>query len=46
MFDHYVFGTQAVVAEHIPAHRHGVLGKLSAADVARLRAYLAERLRK
>jgi hypothetical protein len=46
MFDHYVFGTQAIVTEHIPAHRHGLLGKLSAADVARLRAYLAERLRK
>jgi hypothetical protein len=46
MFDHYVFGAQAVVTEHIPAHRHGLLGKLSAADVARLRAYLAERLRK
>jgi hypothetical protein len=46
MFDHYVFGTQAVVTEHIPAHRHGLLGKLSVADVARLRAYLAERLRK
>jgi hypothetical protein len=32
------------VTEHIPAHRHGILGNLSAADVARLRAYLAERL--
>ena len=46
MFDHYVFGAQAVVTEHIPTHRHSILGKLSAADVARLRAYLAERLRK
>ena len=46
MFDHYVFGPEADVTEHIPAHRHGMLGKLAEADVARLRAYLAERLRK
>jgi hypothetical protein len=46
MFDHYVFGPQEVVTEHIPAHRRGILGELSAADVARLRAYLAERLQK
>jgi hypothetical protein len=46
LFDHYVFGPQAGVTEHIPEHRHGVLGKVSAADAARLRAYLAERLEK
>jgi Cupin-like domain len=46
MFDHYVFGPQTEVTGHIPSHRHGMLGKLSAADVARLRAYLAERLQK
>jgi hypothetical protein len=46
MFDHYVFGPEAEVTDHIPAHRHGMLGKLSAADVARLRAYLVERLQK
>ena len=44
LFDHYVFGTQAGVTEHIPEHRLGILGKISAADAARLRAYLAERL--
>jgi hypothetical protein len=44
LFEHYVFGPQAGVAEHIPAQRHGILGKVSDADVARLRAYLAERL--
>jgi hypothetical protein len=44
LFDHYVFGAQAGAVEHIPAHRHGILGKVSAADAARLRAYLAEHL--
>ncbi len=45
LFDHYVFGAQERITEHIPEHRHGILGKLSATDVARLRAHLAERLR-
>src|SRR5689334_12728682 len=36
LFDHYVFGAQAGAVEHIPAHRHGILGKVSAADAARL----------
>jgi Cupin-like domain len=46
LFEHYVFGAHAGVTEHIPAHRHGVLGNISDADAARLRAYLAERLQK
>jgi Cupin-like domain len=44
LFDHYVFGTQAGVSEHIPEQRRGVLGTFSSADAARVRAYLAERL--
>jgi hypothetical protein len=44
LFDHYVFGSQASAVEHIPAHRRGILGEVSAEDTARLRAYLAERL--
>jgi hypothetical protein len=44
LFDHYVFGTQVGVTEHIPEERRGVLGAFSAADAARVRAYLAERL--
>lgn len=44
LFDHFVFGTQADVTGHIPEHRHGILGSLSPEDVARLRAYLKERL--
>jgi hypothetical protein len=46
LFDHYVFGSQDGVTEHIPANRRGVLGEISPTDAARLRAYLAERLRK
>jgi hypothetical protein len=46
IFDHYVFGDDADVIAHIPGHRHGILGNVSEADVARLRAHLAERLRK
>lgn len=44
LFDHFVFGEPGDATQHIPAHRHGILGSLSAADVARLRAYLKERL--
>jgi hypothetical protein len=44
LFDHYVFGTQVGVTEHIPEQRRGVLGTFSAADAERVRAYLAERL--
>jgi hypothetical protein len=46
LFDHYVFGAQDGVTEHIPAHRRGILGEVAPADAARLRAYLAERLLK
>jgi ribosomal protein L16 Arg81 hydroxylase len=44
LFDYYVFGEQQHVTEHIPEHRHGILGKLSPTDIARLRAHLVERL--
>ncbi len=44
LFEHYVFGPEGDVTGHIPTHRHGILGELSSADVARLRAYLKERL--
>lgn len=44
VFDHYVFGEQDAVTEHIPAYRRGILADLSAADAARVRAYLLERL--
>jgi hypothetical protein len=48
LFEHYVFGAdETQVTGHIPAHRHGVLGRhLSPADAARVRDYLAQRLRK
>ena len=45
LFDHYVFGPQDEVTAHIPAKRRGILGDLAPADVARLRAQLASRLK-
>jgi hypothetical protein len=45
IFEHYVFGSQSGVTDHIPEHRRGMLADLSAEDAARLRAWLAERLR-
>lgn len=44
LFEHFAFGTSADVTDHIPAHRHGILGKLAPEDLARLRAYLKDRL--
>jgi hypothetical protein len=44
LFDQYVFGPQAGVTDHIPEHRHGILGHLSPADADRRRTQLAERL--
>jgi hypothetical protein len=43
-FEQYVFGNDAAVTAHIPEQRHGILGKLSAEQVADLRAHLAKRL--
>jgi hypothetical protein len=43
-FDHYVFGEEISMTEHIPEHRRGILGKLSAEQLAGLRAHLAKRL--
>jgi hypothetical protein len=45
LFEHYVFGTQSGVTGHIPEHKHGILGRISAEDAARVRKLLAERLR-
>ena len=45
LFDYYVFGTRERVTEHIPEHRRGILGELSATDIARLRTHLVERLK-
>jgi hypothetical protein len=45
LFEHYVFGGKPEVSEHIPPERRGVLGSFSEADAARVRAYLAERLK-
>ncbi len=41
-FEQYVFGAEDL--EHIPQHRRGILGTLSAAQLAALRAHLAGKL--
>jgi hypothetical protein len=43
-FEHYIFGDQAGVSDHIPEQRHGILGELSASELAGLRAHLAKKL--
>ena len=43
-FEHYVFGEKTGVSAHIPEGRRGILGKLSAEQLAGLRAHLAKRL--
>ena len=44
LFDQYVFGEDAGILEHISPERHGILGTLSAEQLAGLRAHLAKRL--
>jgi hypothetical protein len=44
LFEHYVFDESASAIGHIPQQRHGVLGGLSAMQLAALRAHLAKRL--
>ena len=44
LFEHYVFDVDRDVAGHIPAERRSLLGKLSAEDQARLRAFLVQRM--
>jgi hypothetical protein len=44
LFEHYVFGQQEEATGHIPAHRHGLLGRLSPEDAARVREYLVQRM--
>ncbi|MEJ1966829.1 MAG: cupin-like domain-containing protein [Gammaproteobacteria bacterium] len=46
LFEHYVFAEQTDSTAHIPQHRHGLLGRMSPADGARVREYLAQRLQK
>jgi hypothetical protein len=45
LFEHYVFGPRPGVTDHISSERHGILGQISPADDARLREYLAKRLK-
>jgi hypothetical protein len=43
-FEHYLFGDQTAATAHIPEHRRGILGGLSAEQLAGLRAHLTKRL--
>ena len=43
-FEHYVFGDEAEATAHIPAQRHGILGELSAEQLAGLRLHLTKKL--
>ena len=43
-FEQYVFGDAAATLEHISPERRGILGALSAEQIAGLRAHLAKRL--
>lgn len=45
LFEYYVFGSQDGVTEHIPRERQGILGALTAEDIGRVRAALAQRLK-
>ena len=46
LFEHFVFSDEAEATSHIPPHRHGLLGHLSAADREKVREYLAGRLKR
>jgi Cupin-like domain len=46
LFEHYVFGPEGGVTDHIPPERLGVLARLAPADAERLRTFLAGRLQK
>jgi hypothetical protein len=47
LFEHFVFGSEGAVTDHIPPERHGVLARrLTPAGAERLRAFLAARLEK
>ena len=43
-FEQYVFGDDAEAVAHIPEQRRGILGTLSAEQLAGLRAHLAKKL--
>jgi hypothetical protein len=44
LFEQYVFGDEAAATAHIPQERRGILGTLSAQQIAALRAQLVKRL--
>jgi hypothetical protein len=45
IFNHYVFDSGQDLTAHIPPHRHGVLGDMSAEQEQQVRSYLANKLK-
>ncbi len=43
-FDHYVFSAESDGMEHVPEHARGVLGPMTPAKAAQLRAMIAQRI--
>ena len=46
IFDHYVFGSGDDPAAHIPAHKRGILGKISPDLAKQIRAFLVKQLQR
>jgi hypothetical protein len=46
LFEHYVFSSESDAVSHIPAHKHGLLGRLSPDDREKVREYLSGRLKR
>jgi cupin-like protein len=46
LFEHYVFGSEDDATSHIPSHKHGLLGRMTAADREKVREYLLQRLKR
>jgi len=45
IFNHYVFDSGHDLTAHIPPHRHGILGDMSAEQEQQVRSYLANKLK-
>lgn len=46
LFEHFVFGSEGEAVSHIPPHKHGLLGRLSAANRDKVKEYLVGRLKR
>jgi hypothetical protein len=46
IFEHYIFGARADLAEHIPEHKRGVLGEISPELAKQIKAFLVGQLQR